>query len=191
MSGKNNKNSQHALDPHRVGCIRLTRVLEMRPRALEQMVREMEDSPAFVAVRPCVHVGQVMETTLAAGGRAGRGRALPVAWFDEAAAFLDTSVFLGRRYGFETEVSSSLAPPAAGFFQQMWVIHSRNLLTARSRGVAHMAMPAMISPVADRRRYHPVVDRWRETERQVYPAFRDGSATVRPGTGCAPGREGR
>lgn len=129
MSGKNNKNSRHALDPHRVGCIRLARTLEMRPRAFERMVREMENSPAFVAVRPYVHVGQVMETVLAANGRAGRGRALPVAWFDEAAAFQYTSEFFARHYGFETEVLASLATPAAGLLQQMRVINSRNLLT--------------------------------------------------------------
>jgi len=190
MSGKNNKNSRHALDPHRVGCIRLARALELRPRAFERMVREMEDSPAFVAVRPYVHVGQVMETTLAANGRAGRGRALPVAWFDEAAAFRDTSVFLDRRYGFETEVLSSLAPPATDLLQQMPVINSCNLLATTSREAIRTAAPVMV-PHVDGRRSRPVVDRWRETEWQMYPALRDGLATVRPATGCAPGREGR
>lgn len=129
MSGKNNKNSRHALDPHRVGCIRLARALEMRPRAFERMVREMEVSPAFVAVRPYVHVGQVMETTLAASGRADRGRAPPIAWFERTGAFRYTSEFFTRHYGFETKALSSLGPAVGSLLQQMRTINSRNLLT--------------------------------------------------------------
>ena len=129
MSGKNNKNSRHALDPHRVGCIRLARALELRPRAFERMVREMEVSPTFVAVRPYVHVGQVMETTLAASGRVDRGRMLPIAWFDGAGAFRYTSEFFTRHYGFETEALSSLGPAVGSLLQQMRAINSRNLLT--------------------------------------------------------------
>lgn len=129
MSGKNNKNSRHALDPHRVGCIRLARALEMRPRAFERMVREMEVSPAFVAVRPYVHVGQVMETTLAASGRADRGRAPPIAWFERTGAFRYTSEFFTRHYGFETKALSGLGPAVGSLLQQMRTINSRNLLT--------------------------------------------------------------
>ncbi|WP_172600321.1 hypothetical protein [Sulfurivermis fontis] len=70
-----------------------------------------------------------METTLAANGRAGRGRALPVAWSDGAAAFQFTSAFYTRHYGFQTEVLTSLDPSAAGLLQQMRAINSRNLLT--------------------------------------------------------------
>lgn len=130
MSGKNNENPLHALDPHRVGCIRLARVLEMRPRAFERMVREMEASPAFLAVRPYVHVGQVVDSTLDADGQAGRGRALPVARFDKTAAFRYTSAFFTRHYDFEAEALSGFAPPAMSFLQQLRTINSRNLLTA-------------------------------------------------------------
>lgn len=130
MPGKNNKNLRHALDPHRVGCIRLARVLEMRPRAFERMVREMEASPTFLAVRPYVHVGLVVDATLDADGNSGRGRVLPVARYDDAATFRYTSAFFTRHYDFEAEELAKLAPPATSFLQQLRAVNSRNLLTA-------------------------------------------------------------
>lgn len=130
MYGKNNNNSWHALDPHRVGCIRFARALELRPRAFARNVRDMEASPAFAAVRPYVHVGQVIGTSTVVSDWAGRGRMVPVAWFDQGTAFHFTSEPFARHYGFDAVLLSDLDPTQMGLLQQMRVVNSRNLLTA-------------------------------------------------------------
>lgn len=129
MSGKNNRALRHALDPHRVGCIRLARILEMRPRAYERLVRRMEASPAFSAVRPYVHVGQMMGETLDSGMAADRGRVRSVARCDNAAGFRYTSALFARHYDFEMDTLSRLMPPATSLLQQLRAVNSRNHLT--------------------------------------------------------------
>lgn len=156
MPGKNKNNPQRALDPHRVGCIRLARILEMRPRTFIRLVEDLEASSLFTEMR--VQVAHLVTPTGDDNGVVNSDRGRPVAWFDRQAAFQYMSDVFSRYYSTGTILQDTGQNPDSQqvrFQQQLRAINSRNLLTlALLRTLAHRQRDYLIS--GDPQRRHSV-----------------------------------
>lgn len=131
MSGNKNNSSCRTLDPHIVGCIRLARALELRPRAYKKFVREVESSAEFEMLHPFLHITQIDRDSHTGKKWPEQGQVIPVAWFEQHSVFHFTSEAFSRIYHIDKDYPvQSATSQITGVLMRLRVINSRNQLTS-------------------------------------------------------------
>lgn len=131
MSGNKNNSFGRALDPHLLGCIRLARALELRPRAYRQFVHDVESSAEFETLHPFIRITQIGSDSSASKIWPERRLATPIAWFDQHSAFHFTSEAFSQIYHIDKDYpAQSATAQIARVLMRLRVINSRNQLTS-------------------------------------------------------------